>query len=337
MRITFFFRQRSPVYHSIEKLFQTIISNISDFETISQFSTHPSKGFINRIKIGIEARNRQSAINHITGDIHFISLFLKKSRTILTIHDIGILNEGNFLKRFIIKKFWFDWPIRRVTYLTVISEFTRCELMRACKVPPEKIFVINNCIAENYQYFPKEIITETPAILHIGTKSNKNLTRLINAIENINCKLLIVGKLNTEQLSLLENKNIVYENYVNLSQPELLALYVKSDILAYVSTYEGFGMPLVEANAVGRPVLSSNIEPIRSVASDAALLVDPFNENEIREGIKRIITDNVLRNRLIKNGLENAKKYRAKKVANQYSEVYKLLLNKKNEKNPHLY
>jgi glycosyltransferase involved in cell wall biosynthesis len=97
-------------------------------------------------------------------------------------------------------------------------------------------------------------------------------------------------------------------------------------LLAYVSIYEGFGMPLIEANAVGRPVLASDIEPIKSVAANAALLVNPYNTGEIREGIVRLLNDKDLCHRLIENGLKNAAKYTAESVSKQYLAVYQKMM-----------
>jgi glycosyltransferase involved in cell wall biosynthesis len=329
MLITFFFRKSSPTYHSIEKLFSAIIKNLPTEQVAQHFSPYQSKGLLKRLLIGIDARRFQGDINHITGDIHFIALFLKKSKTILTIHDIGIINQGNFLKRFIIKFFWFSLPIKKVKYITVISEFTKREILNNFNVKEEKIIVINNCIPDTYKYFPKIEFSKKPCILQIGTKENKNIDRLIQAIENIDCKLIIVGKLNELQSSNLKQHNIDYENHFNISEQAMSELIIKCDILAYVSTYEGFGVPVVEANAVGRPVLASAIEPIKSVAGNSAFMVDPFQVEEIRNGIIKLLTDKTLCATLIENGLENARKYRSEIIAKEYMAVYQKLMESK--------
>jgi len=328
MRVSYFFRKFSPVYHSIENLFAAIIEKVDDYETVKHEAPFQSKGFLNRIKIGLAARKNQSDINHITGDIHFIALFLKKKKTILTIHDIGSAKQGNSLKRFIIKLFWFGWPIKRVKYITVISEFTKRELLENFKIKSNKIVIVSNCISDNYKYVPVKKSKKKPVILQIGTKPNKNLNRVIKALRGIDCKLIIVGKLSENQELLLKEKQIEYESCYNLSSQQMLDKYIECDILLFASTYEGFGMPIIEANAVGRSVLTSKLEPMNKVAADAALLVNPFNEEEIRNGIKLLIEDEKLRDELVEKGLENAKKYRADFIAKQYTDLYDKIIAK---------
>jgi glycosyltransferase involved in cell wall biosynthesis len=326
MQITFFFRKPSPSYHSIEKLFSEIIRNLPSDSTQAHYAKNQSQGFFKRIKIAWDARKNQGEINHITGDIHFIAFFLKKKKTVLTIHDIGSTKTGNFIKRLIMKTIWFYLPMKFVYKVTVISEFTKKEIIRDFKVNPGKIIVIPNCYPAIYKFEAENKLNNKPVILQIGTKANKNIERLIVAIEEINCKLLIVGELTENQSQMLLKHNIDYENHFNISEQEMVQLYHRCNLLAYISIYEGFGMPVVEANAVGRPVLASDIEPINTVADSAALLVDPYNIDSIKNGILRLINDENLCKTLISKGFENAKKYNSRKIAEEYLNVYKSML-----------
>ena len=323
MDLSLFYRHPAPEFHSIEQLFDTISSNYTDTVKLKKvYAQHRSKGIIDRILIGIHARKNQSEINHITGDIHFIAPFLSKKKTILTIHDIGSIKSGNFLKKWFLKLFWFTIPAKSVAYITVISEFTKNELLDFIKIDPAKVVVIPNCISSIYQYTNKEFNTKKPVILQIGTKENKNLDRLIKAIKDISCKLVIVGKLNKKQINLLDDNQIEYKYYFNIDEKQMLNLYYKSDIVSFISTYEGFGLPILEANAVGRVVLSSNIEPMETVAAEAAYKVNPYDINEIRNGVLRLIRDGSLRKKLIEQGLENVKQYKPQQIAIQYYNLY---------------
>jgi glycosyltransferase involved in cell wall biosynthesis len=101
-----------------------------------------------------------------------------------------------------------------------------------------------------------------------------------------------------------------------------LAQYQQCDILSLVSTLEGFGMPIVEANAVGRVVITSNTTSMPEIANDAAVLVNPFDVTNIREGFLKIIQNPSLREDLINKGLKNHLRFQPKQLAEQYAKKY---------------
>lgn len=329
MKISYFFRKKSPVYHSIENIFDTVIDNIKEYDVVKNEMPFHSKGLLNRLKIALFARKNQADINHITGDIHFIAPFLRKNRTILTVHDIGSIKQKNIIKSFLLRFFWYTIPLRCVQHITVISEFTKRELIDNFKIKPYKITVVNNCISDEYQYAKKELPNVKPVILQIGTKENKNLHRVINAIQDIECKLIIIGQLSKNQTKLLKEKQIDYENFYNLSQKEMIAKYVECDIVMFASVYEGFGMPIIEANAIGRPVITSNLAPMKSVAADAAILVNPFSKSDIKSAVVKLLENDKLANDLVKRGLENVKQFRAKTITNEYLKIYNKIFDKR--------
>lgn len=327
MLLSLFYRYPDPDFHSIENIFDTLtIYFPENIELKKVYAPYKSIGFINRLKIAIHACKNQGDINHITGFNHFIAPFLKKKKTILTIHDIGNIKSTNPFKNAILKLFWFTIPVKSVTYITVISDFTKQELLKYTVADEKKIRVIPNCVSPKFQYHEKKFNKQKPVILHIGTKANKNLLRLIHALKFLNCKLIIVGKLSKEQNVHLKTNNIDYNNYFNVSDEDLIDLYKKADIISFVSIYEGFGMPIIEANAVGRVVLTSNIEPMNTVAANAAYKVNPNSVKDIREAIQNIIKDDKLRNSLIQNGLGNVQKYRPANIAKQYLNIYNELI-----------
>jgi len=124
----------------------------------------------------------------------------------------------------------------------------------------------------------------------------------------------------------LQKNNIDYETSVHISEEELIQKYIDADIVAFVSTYEGFGMPILEAQTVGRPVLTSNISPMFEVAGeDGACFVDPYSVEDIRHGFKKMIADESVRREIIAFGLENIKKYDPSHVAEMYSSLYKMV------------
>lgn len=325
MKVVFF--QRKPVPNknfSIEILFNQIRANLpSNIIAIKEEAKYYSKGVFKRIYIAIDAISKQGDVNHITGDINFISLFLKKKKTIITFMDLRVLKHSNPLSRFILGFFWVKLPAIRSGYITTISEATKTTLLDYIKLDESKVRVMYIPVANLLEYSAKQFKSDEVIILQIGTKKNKNILRLIEAIKDIDCKLDIVGELDQEQLNKLKVNNINYTNSVGISNEQLKQKYIDSDILAFVSTHEGFGMPIVEAQIVGRPVITSNLLSMPEVAGSGAHIVNPYNVNEIRSGILKIINDREYRELIVVNGRINAERFSVKKIANQYADLYK--------------
>ncbi len=329
MKINYLFRHPSPVFHSIEEQFFAMQKELpKGIEYKNIFAKKHSKGLFKRLFITFQLAFNQGDINHITGDIHFVTLFLKKKKTILTVHDINSVLKGNGLKYKILRFFWFIMPFARVKYITVISDFTKKQILDEFKVNPKKIIVIPDCVSPEIKFSEKKFNKEKPNILQIGTKPNKNLPNLITALEDISCQLTIIGKLTKEQIQLLQKCNIDYENKYNLDYSEIIDAYKKADIVTFVSTYEGFGVPILEAQATGRVVITSNFSPMKDVAGAGALLVNPQSVESIRKGIMRIISNEELRNKITGAGQKNVRKYSAKNVAVKYAELYRKILPK---------
>lgn len=270
----------------------------------------------------LEAKKNQGDVNHITGDIHFAAIMLERKKTMLTVLDCGLLSDSSGIKHAFLKYFWFTLPLKKCSLVTVISKATGTELQRYTSYPADRIVVVPVAISPNYTYKAKEFNSSKPEILLVGTTHNKNVLRVVEAVRGLSCRLNIIGRLTDEMKSLLEANQIDYSNAFDLSEEQLVKAYESCDLLSFVSTYEGFGMPIVEANAVGRAVITSNILSMPEVAADAALLVDPFNIDQIREGIMRIIHDDNFRSQLISRGLENCKRFDPQKIANQYLGLY---------------
>jgi len=325
MRVIFFQRKPRPNKNfSIEILFNQIRAHLpKEIESVTEISSYYSNGVFKRLYIAIEAIFRQGDVNHVTGDINFITVFLKKSKTILTVLDLGFMNHPNPLVRKILLLFWVKFPVQRAGYITAISEATKTELLKFVNVDERKIRVLYIPVAKGMAYSPKKFNNITPVILQIGTKENKNLIRLAYALKGVNCKLDIVGELNEQQLLALSENKIDYKSSVNISNNELRDKYEQADLLAFISTYEGFGMPIIEAQIVGRPVITSNLLSLPEVAGDGAHLIDPYNIEEIKNGIIKIISDEDYRNILIEKGKVNAVRFSVETITNQYEQLYK--------------
>lgn len=327
MKVVFFQRKPRPNKNfSIEILFDQIRSNLpKEINTVTAISSYYSKGFFKRLFISIEAIFRQGDVNHVTGDINFIAIFLKKRKTVLTVLDLGLMNHPNKIARKILQLFWVQLPVSRAGYITTISEATKTELLKFAKVDEGKIRVMYVPVAKLMEYKPKEFNKIKPTILQVGTKENKNLLRLAKALNGLSCKLDVVGVMTDEQKSVLKENKIEYSNSVNISNEELKNKYESCDMLAFVSTYEGFGMPIVEAQIVGRPVVTSNLLSMPEVAGDGACIVDPYNVEEIKIGIQKIINDDKYRVSIIEKGRKNSIRFSVETISKQYADLYKLI------------
>ncbi|GAB4497994.1 MAG: hypothetical protein OHK0019_32640 [Saprospiraceae bacterium] len=224
------------------------------------------------------------------------------------------------------KWLWYKWPIRKADIVTAISEKSKEEIVHYTGCPPEKIKVVPNCVNPVYRYDPQPFRAECPRILQIGVAPHKNLHRVAAALQGIRCVLEIVGQLNHEQRTMLDASGIRYENRANLSLEELAERYRVADVVIFASLYEGFGMPIIEAQATGRPVITSNIEPMPWVAGEkGACFVNPTDVESIRSGILKVIHDADFREQLIQQGQENVQRFSVERIARKYNEVYNSL------------
>ncbi|MFT3703622.1 MAG: glycosyltransferase family 1 protein [Agriterribacter sp.] len=326
IKVVFFQRKPLPIHKSIEFIFEDVRQRLAGriFSVKKVFSFY-SKGIVDRLQIMVEAYKNQGDINHITGDVHFAAILLNKKKTILTIHDCGMLASSSGIKHFLFKFFWFTYPLKKCNLVTVVSETTKKELIKYTNCSSDKIHVIPVAVSSLFVYEPKPFNHIKPVILQFCTTPNKNTERVIVALKGIACDLLIIGKLTSSQKELLKQTNINYKNVENISEKELVEHYKSSDMLSFVSTYEGFGMPIIEAQATGRPVITSNISSMPEIAGKAACLVNPYNIDEIRNGILKIINDTAYRQELINEGLKNCRRFEGDTIANEYLQLYKTM------------
>ncbi len=319
-----------PGFYSIERSFAALwphLEDAADFQVQKITACAPSRGLWPRLRIGAQMRRLRADIFHISGDIHFAALFLPGRKTLLTVHDCGFLQHPEAWKRFLLKWLWLRWPVRHCQQVVAVSEETKADILRHTGCSPEKVAVISSAVPPHFQAAHKIFDAACPRILHVGTTPNKNLRRHIEALSGIPCTLHIIGRIGSEERHLLERCGVAYTCTPDLNDADVVRAYEACDLLLFASTFEGFGMPILEAQAVGRPVVTADISSMPAVAGEGgACLVNPFDVADIRRGVLRVIEDVAFREQLVVKGFENVRRFRAQAAAEAYLRRYEALV-----------
>ena len=323
LKVTHFTRQPHRGQFSIENVFDAVRRSFDGSVDCSVARCPFAGGIFGRIANLGYAFFRRGEVNHITGDVHYLAFALPGRNTILTVHDAAGLARMHGWRRKIYQYVWFNGPAARVRLVTAISEATKRALIEEVGVSGAKIAVVPDCISTAFQPAAPPGAGRRRVLLQIGTKRNKNVVRLAAALAGLSCDLEIVGVLNAEQIAALEENRISYRSSSNLTEAELIAKYRDTDALVFVSTIEGFGMPIIEAQTVGRPVVTSNSSSMPEVAGDAACYVDPYSVESIREGVLRVLNDTAYRDELVRKGFANAERFSPARVAEAYLQLYR--------------
>ncbi len=320
---------RKPIkgkHFSTENFYFNLFKNFNNKKFEIEFKICPliSSGIFNRVYLCFWAFFNQGNINHICGDINFISLFLSKKKTVNTFLDFYSMQRLKSLKKLIYKIFWIKIPFLKSGSIITISNNTLRELNNYIDITgKKKIHVIGISVSNYFKKKIKKKISKTPKILVVGTSINKNILNIIISLKNIYCELIVVGQLNDQIINELNLNNIKYRNLVSINTKKLIDEYYKSDMLLFPSSYEGFGVPILEAQTIGRPVITSNLEPMISIAGEGAFFVNPKKPKEISEAIKTIIKNKKLRLSKINKGFINVKRFKNSIILNEHLKVYK--------------
>ena len=270
--IWYFRKKRALGNFSIENSFRELLPDFEGTEWDIEWreASWFSEGVLNRVRIALEARRLEADIVHITGDIHFSALFMTRRKVVLTIHDNGFLEAYSGWKRWLMKKLWLDWPLRRCDRVVAVSNATKQGILEHTDFPEDQIAVIHSVVPSHFK--PRTVLPANPkpVLLHIGLAPNKNLRGHAEAIRGLDVLLRIIGEPSEADRTLLKSWGIDWEWKSMLSDDEMQEAYATSDVLLFCSTLEGFGMPILEAKAVGLPVITSDIEPMNEVGKGFA-------------------------------------------------------------------
>lgn len=329
MKINIFVRKKSSSnQNSVERYARILKQGLDSKNFMVNIVECPlvSKGLFRRLYLILWAYFNQGNVNHILGDVNFISLLMNKKKTINTFLDCRLLNEFSGLKRTTYKFLWFSLPIKSSIINTFISNFTKKEIEKKLDKKIINSFVIPVPLIDNLSF--KINKNKKKKILIVGTLPHKNVKNMIMGIIGLNVNLTIVGEIENSVKLLLKKNKINYKNYIKVNNNKIKNLYTQNDILLMASKYEGFGMPIIEAQASGAVVITSNKEPMKSVAGKHGVFVNPYKPKEIKKSIKKIIKNKKLFLKIIKNGRYNSSKYRSNIILKKYKEIYLKIIKK---------
>lgn len=250
-------------------------------------------------------------------------------KSIITVHDLAIFKHPEWFPegQWFSKKVLVPRSLKKATKIIAVSNAVKKDLVRIFNLPENKITVLYQTLSP-LEIFQKHQVVKTsppnsPFLLFIGTlEPRKNLARIFKAFlelkkdRNFNdLKLCVLGKpgwkinevyKEKSKEELEKNSVIFHENVNELEKQEFLK---KTKLLVFPSLEEGFGLPIIEAQKTGIPILTSNVSAMPEIAGEGAHLVNPENVSEIREGVKKILLDEQYGNILIRNGKLNSNRF----------------------------
>jgi glycosyltransferase involved in cell wall biosynthesis len=267
--------------------------------------------------------------------------------TVVTVHDVSFLERPEYFtaSRALQLRTTVARSVKRAARVLTVSEFARESIVRAYNLPPEKIVVTPDAASPSFRAISRTAATykvrerfhvSGPYVLAVGDlQPRKNHIGLIHAFARLMKDqpqlphdLVLAGKDTWFGRRVREaarqsgmGGRIHFTGFV--SDDDLLQLYNACDCFAFPSFYEGFGIPVLEAMACGRPVICSNSSAIPEVADGAALLFNPARTEEIVQALADVLRNGELRTRMERLGLKRASYFSWQKTAEMTLQVYR--------------
>jgi len=268
--------------------------------------------------------------------------FLHPVKTVVVVHGLEYEfcpQAFSFWER-IYMRFFIKNSCRWASDVICVSENTKKDVMRLYKTPEKKIKVIYEGYSQlkDFQTTDKKFDFKSPYIFFIGRiEERKNVKGIVEAFEifkqkyGTTVKLVLAGKQGygykdiKKRIELSDFKQEIFEiGYI--SESEKWELLKKSAIFIFPTFYEGFGLPILEAQSVMVPVITSNVSSIPEVAGRAVLYVDPLDYQLMAEHIQTLLSNESAKDDIIKNGYQNVKRFNWVDCA---KEIATLLIDKK--------
>lgn len=271
-----------------------------------------------------------------------------KVKSMCVFHDLNFEHYPQDLPYLERKNYRHFFPkyAQKAKRLATVSEYSKQDIVEQYNIKPEKIDVVYNGASEGFkpldelkqQQIREKYTDGKPYFIFVSAlHPRKNLVNLFKAFDEFkekkssDIKLMVVG----EKMWWTKEIEQAYENMQfkdevifsgRLEFTELQRVLASALALTYVSYFEGFGIPIVEAFYAGTPVITSNVTSMPEVAGDAALLVDPFSVQSITDAMMKISSDEVFRKTLIEKGKKRAENFTWQKSADRlWASIEKVL------------
>lgn len=254
------------------------------------------------------------------------------------IHDLAFfdksLNEYKILDTLYMRIFM-RYSCKIADKIIAVSESTKNDIVNILKVNEDKINVIYEGVEEkfkkeeNFNIIDKrlrKLNIEKPFIFYCGSLSpRKNILRVLKVFKHIRTFIphnfyISGGQSWKDQEVIKYIKEILPERVFllgYLSEEDLVMMYSAADLFVYPSLYEGFGLPIIEAQACGCPILTSNITSCPEIAGEGAVIINPYSEEEIKKGILSVLNNEEYRTSLVEKSLKNSKRFSWKITASK--------------------
>lgn len=275
----------------------------------------------------------------------FIPPLHYRGRTVITIHDLAFLIYPHFLTQEAARYYGqIDRAVRQADHIIAVSNSTRNDLVRMLGVPEDRISVIYEAVDPLLTGVPQaealqqvQALYNIPAefILFVSTiEPRKNVAGLLRAYQRLRADYKLTpalvlagapGWLSDDVYALVDKLELRPHTHFlgRVGAHDLRYLYSAARCLVHPAFYEGFGLTPLEAMACGTPVIVSNVSSLPEVVGDAALLVDPQQDEEITVALWRILTDAALRESLRTKGMQRAAAFSWRRAAEETMRVYR--------------
>ena len=325
------------------------LKDLKDNFHIETVKANLEENFWDEVSVPNILNNKNMALYHVPQNGVGLSSNVN-CKKVITLHDIIPLRMPETVSERYLKIFNDELPnmLPQCEGIITVSEFSKKDISKEFNFPEEKIFVTPLAAEDIYKpmnkYICRDILKnkygiESKFVLYVGGFSpRKNILGLIEAFSLIpnkkrnDVKLVITGKKGisyskyqkrADDLNI--SNDVIFTDFIPLE--DMPVFYNAAEVLVFPSFYEGFGLPPLEAMACGTPVITSNVTSIPEFYSNSALLIDPYNIDELSSKIEQILNDSLLMLQMIKSGLERSLDFSWSITAKKTVYAYNAMLN----------